>query len=110
MAMMVANPNPTKAGNRRNHEREAHSEAGRLATLFCSEVIAEMERQKISRLDLAKRMGVSKQVVYSHLDDEKPITMLTMGKFAAALGIYFDLKIKKGVTRDGAARRPRRRE
>jgi ribosome-binding protein aMBF1 (putative translation factor) len=95
--------------NRRSDmEREAHGEAGRLACLFASEVMTEMERQKLSRLDLAKMMGVSKQVIYSHLDGEKPITMLTMGKFAAALGIYFELRIKKGVKRDGASRRSRR--
>lgn len=93
--------------NKRDFWRESTGEAGRLSVLFASAVMNEMDKQKVSRKELAKRMGVSRQVVYSHLDGEKPITMLTMGKFAAGLGIYFELKIMKGVKRYGPSSRSR---
>ena len=99
---------------RSEFKRESHGEAGRLSCLFASAVMDEMDRQKISHKELAKRMGLSRQVIYSHLDGEKPTTMLTVGKFAAALGIYFHLGIlKRGGGRvvrrcTSASRSPRR--
>ena len=92
----------------RDYERESRAEAGRLSTLFSAAVIEEMDRQGITRKDLAKRMGMSKQNIYSHLDGEKPITMLTMGKFAAGLGIYFNISVMRVPTRSGASSPARR--
>jgi len=100
---------------RSEFKRESHGEAGRLSCLFASAVMDEMDRQKVDHRELAKRMGLSRQVIYSHLDGEKPITMLTMGKFAAALRVYFYIGILKRaggrtVRRcASASRSPRRR-
>ena len=67
-------------------------------------ICAEMERQKLSRSELAKRMGVRRQYITQFLNTPTNTTLLTIARFAKALAVDFATLLSGAV--EGTQRVP----
>lgn len=65
-------------------------EAARLAVLATAEIERMMKAAKLTRTQLAKRVGVPKSRVTKVLDGESNMTLRTMARFALACGYRLD--------------------
>ena len=63
-----------------------------------------MERQKLSRSELAKRMGVRRQYITQFLNTPTNTTLLTIARFAKALNVDFATLLSGAV--EGTQRVP----
>lgn len=67
--------------------------------LFCENVRNRVSELGISQAELARRMGVSPQYVWSYLTGSKEPGLSVVGRFADALGCRpFDLLVEEKVS------------
>jgi hypothetical protein len=57
-----------------------------LKAKFAEDILTQMEKNKMSYVDMGKAMGKSRQHVYKILGDNKGINLRTMVEFANAVG------------------------
>lgn len=66
-------------------------------TICATEIILGcMEDQKISKAELARRIGCSRAHVTQMLDGRRNMTLRTLAKIAYHLGYRFEVEMKKG--------------
>lgn len=63
------------------------------ATYVATQILDEMKRSEITQISLADRLHVSKQYISKVLKGEENLTLDTIGRFEAALGIKIKLDI-----------------
>jgi transcriptional regulator with XRE-family HTH domain len=80
--------------------------AGAKKRIFAYDLEQAMKRKKVTRAELAKRMGTARPVVYRMLDKPDGITLDTMERAAAALGFTVEVRL---APRAPAAKAPARR-
>lgn len=75
-----------------------------LLALF-EDVAAEMERSRVSRAELARRLGVSGAAVTRMLNGYSDLKVSTIAKLAAALGLRPEIQLRPVRTADICFRR-----
>ena len=76
-------------------EQELYEEAQVLATkkVIAAQLKAEMEKQKISKTEVAKRMHTTRTAVDNALDPAYNTSLSTIERFATALGKRISLSL-----------------
>lgn len=76
-------------------EQELYEEAQELATkkVIAAQLKAEMEKQKISKTEVAKRMHTTRTAVDNALDPAYNTSLSTIERFATALGKRISLSL-----------------
>ncbi len=99
----MSTPNPTENPFRRffKHPPSAETDIEKAKLLFTEELLELMEKQDVSRSELARRLGVAPARVTSLMTGANNFTMETMVKIARALdaGIQVHLAPKDCDTR-----------
>ena len=90
---------------RRELARDPEYQAERALLEVAEQICVAMERQGMTRSDLARRAGVPRQVVTRFLNTPANTTVLTIARFAQALGMEVQLNLV-----DAPETRPRRIE
>ena len=67
--------------------------AERLALALAEDILRVMKDNKVSKSELARRMGVSRAYVSRMLDAPPNLTLLTISKVALALGLEPNLRL-----------------
>ena len=57
-----------------------------------------MERQNVTRVELAERLGITRQQVTNFLNTPSNTTLKTVVRFARALGLDVSVKLQRPVT------------
>lgn len=74
-------------------EKDPHVQASRARSLFVYHVLCSMEKLGISRVELAKDLGVNPSYITKALNEQENFTISTMARFASVLGLKLDINL-----------------
>lgn len=71
-------------------------------------IISAMESQKVSRSDLSKALGITRQAVSEALNGTENMTLRTLVKYCAALNLQVEVRFKSSPSSVGGTNNPER--
>ncbi|MCG5538965.1 helix-turn-helix domain-containing protein [Halorhodospira sp. 9622] len=81
--------------NRRLHNQES------LIAKVTADICEEMERQSVTRAQLAERMGTSRSNITQVLTGSRNMTLRTLADIGHFLGVDVDVRLRRSVAEEG---------